>query len=194
MTASLNDTVHGVAPHAPSDAGQGSVPLYFAVSPLKLVVMSVFTFGLYEFYWFYRNWRLVTDREDPGASRAWNVFSSLARAAFTVFFCYTLFMRIQDSADEQEVPVSLASGFLAIGWIVTWFLGGLPDFWGLLWSGSILFLLPVQKAVTRINEAASPGHDPNRRFTLWNIAIVLAGVALIAFALHGTLPLDAADD
>lgn len=194
MTASLNDTVNSDTPHAPSGAGQGSTPLYFPVSPLKLVVMSVFTFGLYEFYWFYKNWRLVTDREDPGMSRAWNVFSSIARASFTVFFCYSLFMRIQDSADEQEVPVSLASGFLAIGWIVTWFLGGLPDFWWLLSFGSVFFVLPVQKAVNRINAAASPGHDANRRFTLWNIAIVLAGVALIAFALYGTLPLDAADD
>ena len=43
-------------------------PMYFAVSPLKLVVMSVCTMGGYELYWFYRNWVLVKNMENTDIS------------------------------------------------------------------------------------------------------------------------------
>ncbi len=181
MTASRNDTVNSEVPHAPFGAAQ-SAPLYFAVSPLKLVVMSVFTFGLYELYWFYKNWRLVTDREDPGLARAWNVLYSGARTFFAVFCCYSLFTRIQDSADEQEVPVSLACGFLAIGWIMTAVFAIPP-----LPLLSVVFLLPVQNAVNRINQTASPGHNANRRFSAWNIAVILIAAGLLAYAGYDAL-------
>jgi hypothetical protein len=45
-----------------SAAGDSQAP-YFAVSLLKLTVMSVCTFGIYELYWFYKNWRLIMERE-----------------------------------------------------------------------------------------------------------------------------------
>lgn len=38
--------------------------VFFAVSPLKLVVMSVVTFGLYELFWFYKNWHYVVEHTD----------------------------------------------------------------------------------------------------------------------------------
>jgi hypothetical protein len=33
--------------------------MFFPVSLFKLTVMSLFTLGLYEIYWFYRNWQLI---------------------------------------------------------------------------------------------------------------------------------------
>jgi hypothetical protein len=33
-----------------------SPPMYFPVSRLKLAVMSTCTLGIYELYWFYKNW------------------------------------------------------------------------------------------------------------------------------------------
>lgn len=32
---------------------------FFTASTLKLVLMSVCTLGLYELYWFYKNWVLI---------------------------------------------------------------------------------------------------------------------------------------
>lgn len=187
MTASQNDTLHSEAPRAPSGAGQGGAPLYFPVSLTKLAVMSVFTLGLYEFYWFYKNWRIVKAREAPGIAQAWHVLPSLARTFFAVLFCYSLFARIRESADEQDVPLSFAAGFLTVGWIVTSFLGGLPDPYGLVSLFSVVFLIPAQDAVNRINQTASPAHDPNARFTTANKAWIVVGVLLLALALYGAL-------
>jgi len=43
-----------------------SRPIYFPVSPLKLVVLATCTFGLYEIYWFYRHWGVVRERHNSG--------------------------------------------------------------------------------------------------------------------------------
>ncbi len=45
-------------------AATGDTPIFFPASRTKLLVMSLCTFGLYEYYWFYKNWKLVRDRVD----------------------------------------------------------------------------------------------------------------------------------
>ena len=50
-------------------AGPGAVaaagPPFFPVSARKLLVMSLLTLSLYEFYWFYRNWQIEKQSEHP---------------------------------------------------------------------------------------------------------------------------------
>lgn len=153
--------------------------------------MSVCTLGLYELYWFYKNWRLIKAREEPETGPVWSVLLSVLRAfIFPVFFCYSLFTRIQDTADAEEIPISLASGFLASGWILTTLLVRLPEVYWIFSFLTIIFLLPVQSAVNSINQAVNPKFDPNCRFSWWNIAIVIAGSTLIVLAITGTTVLN----
>jgi hypothetical protein len=64
-----------------SDSQQEISPevLFLPASPLKLVVMSLCTFGLYELYWFYMNWNLLKQRHNSDISPFW-------RAFFAIFF------------------------------------------------------------------------------------------------------------
>jgi hypothetical protein len=58
-------------PYAPPNAVVADIPVadvtheapLFAVSAFKLVIMSVFTLGLYQIYWFYRNWTCIKERD-----------------------------------------------------------------------------------------------------------------------------------
>jgi hypothetical protein len=154
--------------------------MYFPVSLMKLTVMSICTFGLYQLYWFYRNWRLIKEREEIG-------IAPVFRAYFASLFCYALFMRIQDDAEAQELPITLAAGFLAAGWIVLTLLVALPDPYWLITFLSVIFLLPVQSAVNDINREMNPKHDPNSHFSWWNMAIAAIGGILLVFVITGTL-------
>ena len=42
---------------------------YFSVSPIKLVIMSIISLGLYDFYWFYRNWQKIFAQEKNEATK-----------------------------------------------------------------------------------------------------------------------------
>jgi len=168
--------------------------------------MSICTFNFYQIFWFYRNWRLIEDREPEGRS-------PLGRAVFAVFYCYQCFIYIRnygykssslslvDREGELEGSSSidpdqrLAAAPLAIGWIaVTLFsrllsLRPIPGLSGQLswfWICTVLFLLPVQTYANRVNAAASPSHNRNARLTIWNWLVVGPIAIRILFALAGT--------
>ena len=165
----------------PQSTGPHSLatPLYFAVSPLKLIVMSVCTLGLYEVYWFYKNWRLIKEREKLAIRPFW-------RALFAVFFCHSCFRNIQTTAQSLSLKRSIAVGPLAAGWIILTVLWRLPDPYWLVTYFAVLFLVPVQTLVNDVNEAVVPGYKENRRFTAWNIATVVFGGILFVLVLIGT--------
>ena len=150
-----------------------SKPIYFPVSLTKFVVMHFCTVGLYQFYWFYENWKLILEREQSEASPYWRTF-------FTFIYCYALFEKVRSSADSLKVGHSISVQILASGWVLLSTLLILPDPYGLIALLSILFLIPVQQAANRVNELLVPGHDRNERFTAWNkVAVVIGGLLLI---------------
>jgi len=147
-------------------------PLFFPVSPLKLILMSIVTFGSYEFYWFYKNWKLLHQHSAPNIKPFW-------RVCFAQFFCYSLFKEIRETAESYKIPTIFNSGSLAVGWILLSIAYKLPDPFWIICLFSVLFLLPVQKTVNQLNAAVSPNHNPNSRLSALNIMAVVAGTLLI---------------
>ena len=181
MTANLHE------PPPPAGAGgvvapaPGGAAAFFSVSQAKLVVMSFCTLGLYQYYWFYKNWRLVRDRTGENISPAW-------RAVFTIFYCYSLFNRVRNH-DSQSPASGLSAGALAAGWIVLTLLANLPDPYWLVYFVSIFVLTNVQAAINASNLAASPNHDQNARFSAWNwVAVVLGGLVFVLAVIGTFLP------
>ncbi|SEK55801.1 hypothetical protein SAMN05216359_102195 [Roseateles sp. YR242] len=163
--------VAAVSPERP----QGD-PMWFSVSPFKLLVMCTVTFQFYSVYWFYKQWRLVRTREKSSIVPA-------LRALFSVLFIWALFTRVRDA--QGGVGVTVHATALAAGWVVTSLLWkGVDAAWWLTFF-SPLFLLPVQGAMNAMNDAATPGHPRNDGFGILNwIGIVLGG-GFLALALIG---------
>jgi len=154
---------------------------FFAVSVIKLWVMSICTFGFYEFYWFYENWKRIKIREQR------NILP-VARALFTVIFCYPCFARIRDYQAPSNKGGTLAAGPLAIGWTLTTMMANLPHPYWLISLLAPVFLLPVQAHVNRINALAAAG-QPNERFTGWNwVAVVVGGLFFALMVVARFLP------
>ena len=156
---------------------------FFVVSVLKLFVLSVCTFGLYEVYWFYKNWRLIKKRENSN-------IRPVARAIFSIFYCYQCLKRIRDFDTSAQIDGPLAAGRLATGWIVATLFQKLPEPFWLISLLAVVFLIPAQIHVNQINSIARPDHHPNRHFSLWNWVVVVCGSAClllvtIGFAVSG---------
>jgi hypothetical protein len=144
------------------------LPPFFAVPVVKLAILSFCTFGLYEFFWFYRHWQRARVREQVDISPFW-------RAFFGVIFCYSCFARIRTYGTQLGITPAPQIGLLAGGWILTTLTWRLPGPFWLISLFSFIFLLPVQAYANRINSADSPAHDPNSRFGIWNWVGVVAG-------------------
>jgi hypothetical protein len=160
----------------PSQQGPvGSTPgggrqIFFDVSIPKLVILSICSLGIYELYWFYRNWQFVRVRERSDLSPLW-------RAGLGFFYCYALFRRVREYDAQTGGTGTLPAGALAAGWVVVMCLWQLPDRYSLAANLSCLFMLPVQAAANRINGIAV---NRNTRFTIWNwLTVALGGTVLV---------------
>ena len=153
--------------------------VFFVVSPLKLVLMSTVTFGIYGIYWFYKNWKLIKQRTESNIMPFW-------RAFFGVFFCHSLFREVKDVAASRGVSFPSTPGMLAAGWIILVSLWVLPSPYFFVCFLAPLMLVPVQNAINRLNSVIAPGHNPNSRFSAWNIAGLVFGGILFAFGIIGS--------
>jgi hypothetical protein len=118
------------------------------------MLMAVGTLGLYEIYWFYKNWQYIKAREGLDISPGW-------RAFFPVFFCYQCFSKVREY-DHPVLSLSqLPAGLLATGWIVLSLLWRLPEHYWWVSQPSCLFVIPVQRRINEINRTVAPGHDRN---------------------------------
>jgi hypothetical protein len=153
-------------------------PIFFPVSPLKLVVMSTVTFGIYEVYWFYKNWKLIKQRTDSDVMPFW-------RAFFGILFCYSCFKEIKEVATSRGVSFPASPGWLAVLWAglaISW---RLPDpYWFVCWL-TPLVLFPIQKTVNDLNTVVAPDHNPNARFSAWNIVMTVVGGIFFILAIIG---------
>jgi hypothetical protein len=136
---------------------------YFSVSKPKLVVLSLVTFGLYEIYWFYKNWKLVKIRTGRNIRPFW-------RAVFSVFFCHSLFKFIQDSAISHDCQSSISPGLLTCVYIALTASWRLPDPFGFVSLLTFLPLLPVQGAINEINEKTAITIQPDSAYSLSNVS------------------------
>ncbi len=153
-------------------------PWYHATSALKLLLLTLATGGIYQYVWFYKNWKLHRLRSGEEVSPA-------ARTFFAVFYCYPLLQRIR-SAGAGSPGATFPAGPLATLWIISSLLWKLPDPYWLVIFLAPLALLPVQRAINTINQQQVAGHDPNTRITAWNWVVLVMGLPIFALAVYGT--------
>ena len=159
---------------------EDSQPMFFPVSRFKLCVMSLVTFGFYEIFWFYKNWQLFKAATGRDISPFW-------RTVLSGIFCYFLFKEIKVCAKSYCVYPNFSPFLLTIVWIGLNMCFRLPNPYGLVSNLSVIALLPVQETVNKLNCVAAPNHNPNSRFSAWNIAAIAVGGSLTVLAIVGIL-------
>ena len=147
--------------------------VFFPVSLLKLAVMTICTFGLYQAFWMFQCWNYVKRTDSKKVL-------PLARAIFGVLYCYNLFGEIGDLGKTINPSKRLAAGPLAITWILLIFLERLPqvpDSLSLFCTFLLLVpLLIVQNYILGLNKYLVKDQYINSKFSVLNwVTIVLGG-------------------
>ncbi len=163
-----------------------STPEFFPVSEGKLITLYILSFGLYGFYWFYKNWQLQQPKMDKK-------ISPFLRAMFSIFFTHSLFKRIDEKAKNLEKKDKFNANILATAFVGAVIVSNLLDRISMnsgllvgmtsskiIITSVILFLLStyplvkVQATVNRINNDML-GYL-NHKYSIWNYLLIALGI------------------
>lgn len=171
----------------PVETGHEEVhPEVFAPSTGKLVIMSLCTFGLYVAYWFYRNWRAISDQDGGDIWPFW-------RAVFAPLWGFSCFAQLNGyvSNRRQQLvfpPVALTLVFVLINFIAnlsvfsTRSVG--KNFW-VIGLFTFIPLLPMNSLMRSYQQSLRMDMRRQDRLLVWHILIILFGGLLLLLALAG---------
>ncbi len=112
---------------------------YESLSIIKLLIMSLFTLGIYQFVWFYKQWqanKIIYSR----------YIHSLWRALFAFFTCIELFPLINKRLTNEKKTFN--SSFMII---IFWLSIIIPRVDNDFWYVNILSILPILIIQRKIN-------------------------------------------
>jgi hypothetical protein len=159
--------------HVATEAAADLAP-YYTISPVKMVLMSLASFGLFDIYWLYRQWKAVRARTGEDVSPFW-------RTVFAIFFVNRLFSLIRSDSASAGVPALMSTGMLSAIFIITNLVSRIEStkvlgpVW-LLGFAAIVPLVIMQQEINQYHAAVTPNFDRNTRWGFGNIVTLLIGV------------------
>lgn len=148
--------------------GQESFRLFY-IPDKKLILACLLSFGFYELYWFYHNWKAIRDQEQIRISPVW-------RSVFSVLFCYNFFKRILKTATSRGFQSSYSAGALTLLYIVLTLLFKLPAPWDQLEILTFIPLVMINPAIRYLNQAGNSAWVANHRFNKMEIFWIVSGM------------------
>ena len=152
----------------------GAVIQYSNSQPTKhLVALSVATFGLYQIYWLYRNWKQLNTSLALGISAGWRT-AGLLVPILNIWLVYDQFRTIARAAARQG-----CKGF-SPGWVLVFYLSlgllwRLPGLFSFLSVASVGPLVIVQDTLNCYWKKTQPGLPQRMHLTSREVGIVAVG-------------------
>ncbi|HSU13565.1 hypothetical protein [Longimicrobium sp.] len=161
---------------AASEAGE-----LHAMALQKLALLSFFSLGLYQLYWFYRNWTRVRERTGRRLMPFWRSF-------FAPLWSYSLFDEVAEQARAGSVAVAWSPMVLAIAFFLISAAWRFPGPGTIATLFSFVPLLPVQATINAMAERR--GVRPDARIGRRHVVLIAAGAVLAILAAIGasTMP------
>lgn len=159
---------------------QDALP-FFAVATHKFVAMSLVTIGLYQYYWFYKQWRCVA-RAAPREP-----MSPFWRTFFTPLFAFSLFARIGARAELEKLTPGWNDVVLGIAYLLLSSSWRLPEPWWLISLLAFAPVIPVQRTIDAINRRHASGPLPNRNYSGSNVVGIIVGGGILLLVVIGVL-------
>jgi len=142
--------------------------IYYTATPAKFILLSLCSFGVYQFYWFHRNWKLYKTRTARRIMPAW-------RAAFAPLWAYASFKDITSQARDRGIQHNLHPVVSAAIYIVLLLCWKLPDPYALISALSFAPMLGMNNLARATNRAAARDFQENRRLGFRHWLLIFFG-------------------
>lgn len=164
---------------------QSTIKHYSNVQPVwHFVLLSIVTFGIYEFYWFYRNWKHFKAHKNLNISPGWRTVG-LFVPIYGLIIAYRQLRNIRDFSKQVGVVKTYSPGLILFGWFALNALWKLPDPFWLLTLLSVWPLAIVQNVLNSYWEKEQHGLSARTSFTGGQIILLILGGVFLTLGLIG---------
>lgn len=141
---------------------------------IRVILLFILTFGLYFFYWYYKNWKDLKKHRNMDIRPALRTLGLLV-PLLGFYYLYVQFRDIKDFAVERGAE-AYSSGLITVGFIlISYVTSLLPD---ILWILGFLVLIPllvVQRTLNNYWKTEQAGIPMKNKFSGAEIVIMIIG-------------------
>jgi hypothetical protein len=152
---------------------------WFPVAPHKFVVLSIFSLGIYGFYWFYQSWKRAKHASGADISPFW-------RTMLAPFYAVALLRAVRASAERAGTRASWSAEMLGAAYVILTLCALLPNVWTFVSVAAFVPLLPVVRTASAVNAAAGNPEGVNDRYTASSVVTIAIGSLVYAFVITVT--------
>ncbi len=145
------------------------------ISPKNFILLSVLSFGVYQYLWFYRNWTYFEEKEKMD-------IYPLFRVLLAIFFAYQFFKKVLISAKKKGYKQYYSPVLIAVLWILFVLIGrfnfrsndNTNTYFIIFFIAlfQIAFLLPVLRALNFYYSKVEK-HCVKRSLEWWHILFII---------------------
>ncbi|MDO8728005.1 MAG: TIR domain-containing protein [Candidatus Methanoperedens sp.] len=157
------------------DSSRLLIPGYSNAQPIwHLIILSILTFGLYQIYWFYRNWKHLKINNHLDISPGWRT-AGLLVPIYGFVLAYRQLREIRDFSKEVGVDKTYSPEWIIIVWIIVTSFILLPNQYSFIFVLSVGAILMVQGVLNSYWKKEQPALIERTNFSGREIAIAVIG-------------------
>ena len=151
------------------------VTRFFTTIPWKFAVLSITTMGLYQVYWFYRNWKLYSRYSRIPMSPFWRTF-------FFLPFSYCFFSMVKREVLRRNAQDTMNPLVITILYVLVIFAILLPRPFCLIGFLSFYPLVIVQKSMLTNQTDSGVVHYASTDLKVRHFLVIVIGGGFVFFA------------
>lgn len=152
-------------------------PFSFAQPPRNFLILSIVTFNLYTFYWYYKTWKKLAAHHLLHISPGWRTVGLLV-PLLNIYLIYSLMRDVRDYGDLDNIAMGYSPGLLLLAFMLASVLGGLPMPYGILGLTSCFPFAIVQSGLNAYWKEHQPEHIMRLDFSAGEKTVIIIGGAV----------------
>jgi hypothetical protein len=150
------------------------------------VLLSIITFGIYDIYWYYRNWKNLRSFKNLNFSAVWRTVG-LCIPILNLFLIYHAHKQYRNLVNEEGIQRDIYPGIIVMVIIISTGLTNLPDpYWLLCFVGTIPLAI-VQSVLNELWIKVQPEHIHRTKLHGRQIFLIVVGGIVWFLAILGMI-------
>lgn len=150
------------------------------------VLLSILTFGLYDVYWYYKNWKYLKSYKGLEFSPVWRTVG-LFIPIYNLILLYNFHKDYRDLVEEEGISRAIYPGRIILVIMASFVLVRLPDPYWMLSFVSVIPLAMVQSVLNDLWDKVQPDKRRREALRVRQVMLIVIGALIWLLSIYAML-------